>query len=364
MNSAVDASKTTGSDRRYRVAQWATGKVGSKSLKGVIQHPVFDLAGLYVHSAAKEGRDAGELCGLAPVGISATRNIDDIIASQPDCVLYMQEGYNLDDICRLLEAGINIVTTRGEFFYPARMDPSIRGRTEAACRQGGSSLHATGSSPGFITEALPLVLTSVARRLDCLTIDEFAYIPESCSTEMIFDVMGYGRPAGAGFDPNLLGHMAQCFDQSLSMLADTLSLTLDSVEASGETATATRRIELAGGAFLEQGTVAAQRITVAGMRNGSPLLRFRANWFCATEIDPGWTLGETGWRVTVEGDTPFDIRIEMPRTSEGVAEQMGGYTAHRAVNSVPYVVAAPPGIVTTADLPQVIARLGPVPPNG
>ena len=364
MNPGVDAPNGTGRDRRYRVAQWATGKVGSKSLKGVIQHPTLDLAGLYVHSAAKEGRDAGELCGLEPVGISATRKIDDIIAAQPDCVLYMQEGFNLDDICRLLEAGINIVTTRGEFFYPLKMDPQVRERTEAACRKGGASLHATGSSPGFITEALPLVLTSVARRLDCLTIDEFAYIPESCSTEMIFDVMGYGRPAGSEFDPNLLTHMAQCFEQSLSMLADTLSLTLDSVEASGETATATGRTEIADGAFLEQGTVAAQRITVAGMRNGRPLLRFRANWFCATEIEPRWTLGETGWRVTVEGDTPFDIRIEMPRTSESVAEQMGGYTAHRAVNSVPYVVAARPGIVTVADLPQVIARLGPAPANG
>lgn len=344
-------------DQRYRVVQWATGKVGSKSLRALIDHPTLQLVGLHVHSEAKAGRDAGELCGMQPVGVTATRNIDDIVSLQPDCVMYMQEGYNIDDICRLLEAGINIVTTRGEFFYPKKMDPQLRERTEAACRKGRSTLHATGSSPGFITEALPLVLTSVARRLDCLTIDEFAYIPESCSTEMIFDVMGYGRPAGGEFDPNLLAHMAQCFEQSLSMLADSLSLELDSVEASGETAVAARRIEIAAGAFLEKGTVAAQRITVAGMRNGKPLLRFRANWFCATEIEPGWKLGETGWHVTVEGDTPFDIRIEMPRLGGNVAEQMGGYTAHRAVNAVPYVCAAPPGIVTTAELPQVIARL-------
>src|SRR5690606_32750925 len=129
--------------------------------------------------------------GLAPVGIKATRGVDAIIAARPDCVLYMQEGVDADDVCRLLEAGINIVTTRGEFFFPEKMDAQLRARTEAACRAGGSSLHATGSSPGFITEAVPLVLTSVARRLDCLTIDEFAYIPESCSPEMVFDVMGF-----------------------------------------------------------------------------------------------------------------------------------------------------------------------------
>jgi len=342
---------------RYRVVQWATGKVGRKSLRAIIEHPSLELVGLYVHSGAKEGRDAGELCGLGPVGIPATRSVDDIIALKPDCVLYMQDGYNLEDISRVLEAGINIVTTRGEFFYPAKMDAGIRQRTEAACHRGGSSIHATGSSPGFITEAIPLALTSVARRLDCLTIDEFANIPQSCSPEMIFDVMGYGRPPGTGFDPNLLNHMAQCFEQSLSMLAHALSLDLDSVETSGETATATSRVEIAQGAFIEKGTVAAQRITVSGMRDGKPLLRFRANWYCSTQVDPGWTLGESGWRVVVEGDTPFDISVKLPITSGDIAEQMGGYTAHRAVNSVPYVCAARPGIVTVIDLPQIIARL-------
>jgi len=344
-------------DGHYRVVQWATGKVGTRSLRGVIEHPTLELAGLYVHSEAKEGRDAGELCGLAPVGIAATRSVDEIVALKPDCVLYMQEGFDLGDICRLLEAGINIVTTRGEFFYPEKMDPRVRELTEAACRAGGASIHATGSSPGFITEAVPLVLASVARRLDCLTIDEFAYIPESCSPEMIFDVMGYGRSPEPGFDPNLLAHMAQTFEQSLSLVADALSLTLDSVETSGETANAAHRVEIAEGAFIEKGTVAAQRITVAGMRNGKPLLRFRANWFCAMELDSDWDLGETGWHVAVEGDTPFDITIKLPYVSEDIAEQMGGYTAHRAVNAVPFVCAARPGIVTITDLPQITARL-------
>ena len=357
MNAQSNTLMLPDSNRRYRVVQWATGKVGSRSLRALMSHPILELVGLHVYSEAKEGRDAGELCGLDPIGILATRSFEEITSLKPDCVLYMQEGYNLDDVCGLLEAGINVVTTRGEFFFPDKMDPQIRERTEAACQKGNASIHATGSSPGFITEVLPLVLTSVARRLDCLTIDEFAFIPESCSPEMIFDVMGYGRPSGAEFDPNLLTHMAQCFEQSLSLLASALSLELDSVEASGETATASERIEIAEGAFIEKGTVAAQRITVAGMRNGQALLKFRANWYCTSKIDSSWTLADTGWRVIVEGDTPFDISIKMPTGSGSVAEQMGGYTAHRAVNSVPFVCAARPGIVTIVDMPQVIARL-------
>ena len=58
--------------RKLRVIQWATGNVGLRSLKAIIEHPTMELAGVYVHSAAKVGVDAGTLCGLPPVGIAAT----------------------------------------------------------------------------------------------------------------------------------------------------------------------------------------------------------------------------------------------------------------------------------------------------
>jgi len=340
-----------------RIAQWATGKVGQRSLKAVINHPAMELVGLKVHSDAKVGKDAGELCGLPPQGVVATQSIDDILAAQPDCVLYMQEGVVIEDICALLRAGINIVTTRGEFFNPDYMDAELRKQTLAACRAGNATLHATGSSPGFITEAIPLVLTSVARRLDCLTIDEFADIPASCSPEMVFDVMGYGRPASGDFDAGLLHHMAQCFEQSLCLTAKALGLELDKVEAAGEYACASEDVEIAPGAIIKAGTVAAQRITVAGMRNGAPLIQFRANWYCSHNIDKDWELADSGWRVNIEGDTPLDVSLRMPLGNEPVAEQMGGYTAHRAVNAVAAVCAAAPGIATIADLPQIITKL-------
>lgn len=344
--------------RPLRVAQWATGKVGQRSLKAIIHHPEMELVGLKVHSDTKVGKDAGELCGLPPQGVIATQSIDDILAAKPDCVLYMQEGVNIDDVCQLLSAGINIVTTRGEFFNPDYMDAELREKTQAACLAGNATIHATGSSPGFITEAIPLVLTSVARRLDCLTIDEFADIPASCSPEMVFDVMGYGRPASGDFDAGLLHHMAQCFEQSLCLTAKALDLELDKVEAAGEYACATDDVEIAPGAIIKAGTVAAQRITVAGMRDGKALIQFRANWYCSHAIDKDWELADSGWRVNVEGDTPLDVTLKMPLGNEPVAEQMGGYTAHRAVNAVAAVCAAAAGIATIVDLPQIVAKLG------
>ena len=152
---------------RYTVVQWATGNIGSHALRAVIGHPKLDLVGLYVYSEDKAGRDAGELCGVAPTGVLATRDVGEILALRPDCVLYMADRVDVDVLCQLLEAGVNVVSTRSEFHNPARLDPETRRRIEDACARGGSSLHSTGSSPGFITEALPLVLTSLQRRLDC-----------------------------------------------------------------------------------------------------------------------------------------------------------------------------------------------------
>jgi len=102
-------------------------------------------------------------------------------------------------------------------------------------------------------------------------------------------------------------------------------------------------------------------MTVIGRRNGEELIAFSATWYCSTEIDAAWELREGGWRVTVEGDCPLDIDIRLAIPLERMAETTPGYTANRAVNAVPVVCRAAPGIRTTIDLPQVVANLGGVP---
>lgn len=339
-----------------RVVQWATGNIGTRSLRAVIEHPALTLAGVYVHSGDKAGRDAGELCGLDATGVVATSEVDEILGLGADCVLYMPQACDFDEVCRLLSSGTNVVTTRGEFHRPESMDPGVRARVEAACELGGTSIHSTGSSPGFITEAVPLVLTSVQRRLDRLAIDEFANLSQRDSPALLFDVMGFGKPPGET-DRHRAAHLRDSFGPSLQLVADALSIPLDTVEAHGEVATARHRTEIAAGT-LEAGTVAGQRTTVVGMRGGRPLLEFRATWYCTSDLDPAWSLQPTGWHVSVEGDTPLEVSIEFPVPLERMAAVAPGYTAHRAVNAVPVVCAAAPGIRTSIDLPQVIATLG------
>jgi len=342
-----------------RVVQWATGNIGSRSLRQVIEHPALTLAGVYVTSAAKAGRDAGDLCGLPPTGVIATSDIGEILALGADCVLYMPAVCDLDQVCAILAAGTNIVTTRGEFHHPGSMPPADRERVERACADGGTSIHSTGSSPGFISEALPLVLTSIQRRVDRVAIHEYADVSDRNSPDMLFNLMGFGHPAAA-FPPERFGYGAYSFGPSMRLVGEAIGLPLDSVTATGEVAVTPEKLTIAAGT-LDAGTVAGLRMTVTGTHQGRPLMTFTASWCCSQVLDPAWELrgaGWNGWNVQVDGDAPVDVDIRFKIPEGRMGEMTPGYTANRPVNAIPYVCAAAPGIRTTVDLPQIIPALG------
>lgn len=351
----------TNPTRRYRVVQWATGNVGSRALRRAIEHPALELVGVWVHSADKVGRDAGELAGLEPIGVAATNSIEDVLALKPDCVLYMPHVCNYDEICRILESGSNIVTTRMELQNPAALDAAICARIEAACQRGDSSIHGTGVSPGWISEALPIVLASIQRRLDSLTIDEFADCASRDSPEMLFDMMGFGKKGGPANQAQL-DHAWLCFAPSMQLVATALGLPIERFEVQGAQGLARQDVHIAAG-VVPAGTVAATRTSVSGIRDGKVLMRFTTTWFVSSDVDTSdgetWEFrSPSGWHVVLQGDCPLDLAISFPVAPEDYTDMTPGLTAHRPINAVPYVCDAPAGIRTTTDLPQIIARLG------
>jgi hypothetical protein len=297
MNADIKSSR-----RRYRVVQWATGNVGSRALRRAIEHPHIDLVGVYVHSADKVGRDAGDLAGIARAEIAATNSIDEVIALRPDCVMYMPQYTNLDEVCLLLASGINVVTTRTEFLNPASMKPEIRARVEEACQRGQTSIHSTGCSPGFATEALPLLLTSLQRRLDHVSINEFADNSSRNSPQMLFEVMGFGGPPGRPVQGRL-DHLRDAFGPSLALIASTVGKPLDRIEVRGGLGIARKDTRIAAG-LVPAGTVAAMRTIVSGTHQGKPLASFTATWYVSADVetDDGepWQFRESGWRLLVK----------------------------------------------------------------
>ena len=218
----------------------------------------------------KVGRDAGALCGTDPVGVAATDDLDEVLALAPDCVLYMQQGYDVDVLCALLGRGDQRGDHHRRVPPPRQHGPVVRDRIEAACATGGTSLHATGVSPGFISEAIPIVLTSIQRRLDRLHIAEFADLSSRDSPMLLFDLMGFGNDPST-FDPLRWTYGGEAFGPSLRQLGDALGMPIDSVESSGEVATAVRDVEIAAGT-IPAGTVAGQRMNVVGYHGGAELL--------------------------------------------------------------------------------------------
>ena len=95
-----------------------TGDVGQVGLRHFADNPVYDLVGVLVHSEDKVGKDAGEIAGIAPIGVTATDDIESIIALDADCVFYTPIIMDVDTVCRLLRSGKNVVTTSG-FFHPS-----------------------------------------------------------------------------------------------------------------------------------------------------------------------------------------------------------------------------------------------------
>jgi hypothetical protein len=344
-------------EKRYRVAQWGTGHSGMPALRALIEHPTFEFVGVRVYSDAKAGRDAGELCGVGPTGILATTSIDDIIAAKPDCVVYMPVGPDFDDICLLLESGINISTLLEHFHDPQTLDPEVRARIEDACQRGGASIYSSGPSPGFVTESLPLVLTSLERRLDCYRIEEYADMSHRNSPEM-FALLGFGGPPDA-VDVELIGQGAGvAYGSSLRRLADALSLEFDEVVVNTEVATATKPAETAVGA-VEAGTLAAWRIEISGVRDGKPLMQMVPTWYLTTDLEPAWEIpfAGQGWRVKVDGDLPLDVSIRFAWDTPEQSARHGYGNANRPINAVPNVCEAPPGILSTFALPQIVSKL-------
>jgi 4-hydroxy-tetrahydrodipicolinate reductase len=169
---------------------------------------------------------------------------------------------------------------------------------------------------------------------------------------MLFELMGFGRPT-ASYDATLgASYLQASFAPALGVLAAAAGRPVDAWFSTGEVAAARRTIQLAAGE-LPAGTIAAQRTVIVGTSGGDDVVRFRPTWYCTTDVEPAWDLRRTGWRVQVHGDAPFDVGLEFPVLVEQLGSFTPAYTANRPVNAVPYVCAAAPGILSTADLPPI-----------
>jgi 2,4-diaminopentanoate dehydrogenase len=182
-----------------------------------------------------------ELAGKPTTGDLATTNRDSVLGLDADCCVYMpratgkgqtraglSEQELVDDIVALLAAGTSVVTTCTDLFAKgARLTDDNRARVLKACPHGDAAVWASGSDPGFITEALVLALLSVQRRVDLIEIEEFGDLSRRPSRHMVIDQMRFGMPL-EDFDPDRRkNHLFGEYQPALTVLADIAGLNID-----------------------------------------------------------------------------------------------------------------------------------------
>ena len=184
----------------YRVVVWGPGNVGAPALRTVLANPQLELSGVIVHSPEKEGRDAGELVGLPPTGVIATRDAKAALLDRPDALFYgvnqdFRPEESIQEMLGALESGISVVTA-GLYglLHPATADPALRQRFEAACQRGSSSFLASGIDPGFAMDLLPVVLSGLCEEIREIRIVEnfnYAYYDQPLAVR---NLVGMGAP--------------------------------------------------------------------------------------------------------------------------------------------------------------------------
>jgi hypothetical protein len=329
-------------------------------VRAVQAHPDLELVGGFVYSAEKAGRDLGEICGVGPIGIRTTSDKSEIFALPADCVLYNPEGEGdremaINDICRLLASGKNVVSTAVTvLIYPKAAGGTVVDQLQAACREGGTSFHATGIQPGWAAEVLPLTMSCLFRRIDSILVQEILDYSSYPSASTLFDRMGFGRPPRPHPPVSMSPDRGTAFHAPLLMLADALGATIEEVIYTCEFAVAEEPFDIAAGR-IERGTVSGKRYAYSAMVDGRPALTIEHVTRIGRDAAPQWPSGR-GWKVTIDGSPSMalEARIATDGGDENDDACLGA--AMHAVHAIAPVCAAPPGIRTFLDLPQIVGR--------
>jgi 2,4-diaminopentanoate dehydrogenase len=349
----------------YRVVQWSTGNVGRHAIAGIDARPDLELVGVWVSSGEKVGVDAGVLAGLGrELGVVATHDADALLALEPDCVVHTAWADDrlfeaLDDLARLLRAGVNVVSSSPVFLqFPDGVVPdSMSDPVRRAAIEGGVSLWVNGIDPGFANDWLPLAMTSISERIDEVRCQEILNYATYDQPSVIFDIMGFGRSLDEV--PLLLspGILTTAWGSVVRQIAAGLDVELDGIEEWHERTAAPEAFDVASGR-IEAGTAAALHFEVRGMRGGRPVIVVEHVTRLRDDLAPDWPqpTGQGGYRVVLTGEPNYTLDMQM-MGGDGDHNTAGlKATAMRLVNAIPAVVAAEPGLVTALDLPLVTGR--------
>lgn len=315
------------------VAIYGVGPIGAEITRLMLTKPWLKLVAAVDIDPAKLGKDVSEVIGASePVGINVTAELQ----ARPVVVVH-STGSRLADVesqlRQLLEGGCHVVSTCEELAFP--LDAEVRERLQKTARAENVTLLGTGVNPGFVMDKLPLTLTSVCQQVRSIEISRV--VNASLRREPLQRKVGPGMTReefAAAVDAGKIKHMG--LRESLMMVANGLSVDFDNVSDEVIQPVMTEKAISTDYFTVEAGKVAGVHQMIHGERKDG----FRI----ALDIKMYLDAENPGDRVEIKG---------VPDVSMFIAGGVHGdrATAAMAVNAIPRVVAARPGVLTMDDIP-------------
>lgn len=142
--------------------QWGTETMGRAALRAIISHRDLELVGLWAGDGNEAGADAGQLAGAAPIGVSATDDVEALLALIPDCVCYIAAAEDRPEearaeLTRILSSGANVVAAP---IAPltSGAESSSAGSLAQAAEEAAASIYVPGRVDGdLMATAMRLV---------------------------------------------------------------------------------------------------------------------------------------------------------------------------------------------------------------
>jgi hypothetical protein len=353
-----------------RVVHCGTGLTGREALRAIIQDPALELVGQYVSTAEKIGKDAGELCGLAPTGVVATGDLDAVVALGADCLCYAgdavgREHEACEEMAKFLRAGTNVVTFAVvEICHPPASPPALRELIERACAEGGTSLYASGAEPGAMSMNVPAALLSMAGEVTGYREQQFAIgLAASYPLEHVLrDSMGFGKPEDFAPPRIVDGTVQTRWTSDVVFIADLLGITLDDIRLEWETACTPHDLVTENVGTYEAGTICAywwQLFGVVGDRR-VVTIEYIATITGDSFMPSHWPRPPEGIEgaiaLVVEGRPSYRAYLASDPIPGEALHASIPMTALAVTNAIPAVVAARPGHLAATDLPYYVTR--------
>ncbi|MDT5347709.1 MAG: hypothetical protein QOH91_996 [Mycobacterium sp.] len=342
----------------YKVIQWGTGNLGTLAVQSILKHPDLELIGTWVSSSQKAGRDVGELCGVAPIGVQATQDAEALITGDADCICYAanstgREDQVVDDCVRMLAAGKNVVNVSDPaLVYPKAKGGNVYDRLQQACLAGNASFYTSGGDPGWAGFGLALAPLTVAQQVRSIRLFEiYNYGPWNNPQLGLY---GFGQPDTSSSMILAPGVTAGIWGPTVAMLADAIGVRLDSIDEAHRVIYADEDFDIASGR-IPKGSVSGMSFEVNGMVDGEARIVIEHITKLRREDFPEHGLDDV-YRVVIEGEP--NIKVDMWLTSDFGDTTHAGYivAVTPVTNALPAVCEAPAGVLTYLDLPPHGAR--------